>query len=100
MPLPLKDRKIGAVEYVIKRLKGSDTYDRMKASNEQGPETMIMRDKPETDYQHGIKQSVNSILEAMQSKNATDLESSLRSFVKMVISSCEDDKELMEKDKD
>lgn len=98
MPLPLKDRKIGAIEYVIKRIKGSDSYDKMKEHNEGGPEKMVMREKPECDYKIGMKQSVQEMMGAVERKDAESFERSLRSFVSMMLDAHEDDKEMLKKD--
>lgn len=100
MPLPLKDRKIGAVEYVIKRLKGSDSYDKMKDHNEQGMgrEKMVMREKPEEDYRTGMKMAVNEMMNAVESKDAEAFEKGLRGFISMMLDSQKDEEELMSKD--
>lgn len=98
MPLPLKDRKIGAVEYVIKRMKGSDTYDNMKDHNEYGSgERLMLRDEPEADYQIGMKQAVSEMMEAVSAKDASSFEKGLRAFVSMMLDCNEDDKKLAEK---
>jgi len=93
MPLPLKDRKIGAVEYVIKRLKGSDSYDRMKDHNEsaKGADHMQMRTKPEADYSEGLRQAVQELMQAAESKDASTFQSSLQNFVSMMVESAMED---------
>ena len=99
MPLPLKDRKIAAVEYVIKKLKGSDSYDKMKDHNEYGSsEKMVMREEPESDYKIGMKQAVNEMMTAIESKDAEAFEKGLRGYISMMLDSHEDEKELMSKD--
>lgn len=99
MPLPLKDRKIGAIEYVIKRIKGSDSYDKMKEHNESyGQEKLAMREKPEADYKTGMKMAVNEMMNAMQANDAEAFEKGLRGFVSMMIDAAEDEEELMSDD--
>lgn len=96
MPLPLKDRKIGAVEYVIKRLKGSDSYDRMKEHNEhsKGGEYMAAREDAEKDYSTACKIAVNEMLEAVETKNAQLLEKSLKAIISMMLDVREDEDEM------
>lgn len=100
MPLPIKDRKIGAIEYVIKRIKGSDSYDNMKDHNEHGygQEKMMMRDKPESDYKIGMTQAVNEMMDAAAQKDAQSFERGLRAFVSMMLDAHEDDKQMSLKD--
>lgn len=100
MPLPLKDRKIGAIEYVIKRLKGSDSYDKMKDHNEHGygQEKLMAREEPENDYKTGMKMAVNEMMTAMQSNDAEAFEKGLRGFVSMLIDANDDEKSMMEKE--
>lgn len=94
MPLPLKDRKIAAVEYVIKRMKGSDSYDRMKDHNEYGSERMTLRENPEDDYKTGMKLAVDEMMGAVERKDAEAFEKGLRGFISMMIDAHEDEKEL------
>ena len=101
MPLPLKDRKVSAIEYVIKRLKGSDSYDNMKHQNENGSsEKMVMRDKPEEDYSIGMKQAVDEMMGAFERKDSQAFEKGLRAFVSMMLDAKECEEELLEKDKE
>ena len=95
MPLPLKDRKIGAVEYVIKRLKGSDDYDKMKHDNEHGSEHMMMRDKPEADYKIGMEMAVDEMMSAFESKDKESFKKGLRSFISMMLDAHEEDKKML-----
>jgi len=74
MPLPLKDRKIAAVEYVIKRMKGSDSYDKMKDENENGSERLMMREKPEEDYKTGMRIAVEEMMTAVKSNDSSAFE--------------------------
>jgi hypothetical protein len=94
MPLPLKDRKIGAVEYILKKMKGSDSYDKMKDDNEYGSEKLMMRSEPESDYQIGMKQAVSEMMSAVESKNAESFEKGLRGFISMMLDANEDEKKL------
>lgn len=98
MPLPLKDRKIGAIEYVMKRIKNSNSYEDLKSQNEQGPERMIKRDQPESDKSLGLKQSTQDVMSAIESKDLSSLETALRSFISMMIDEKEEEEELLTKD--
>lgn len=99
MPLPLKDRKIASIEYIIKRMKGGDDYDSMKSHNSgEGREQLSMREKPESDYKTGMKMAVDEMLGAVERKDSESFEKGLRSFISMMIDSNEDDKELLKKD--
>ena len=91
MPLPIKDRKIGAIEYVIKRIKGSDNYDKMKDHNEYGSEKMVKRDQPESDYRIGMKQAVNEMMDAVGNKDQEAFEKGLRAFVSMMVDNAMDE---------
>ncbi len=93
MPLPLKDRKIGAVEYVMKRMSGSDSYSRMKDHNEsaKGADHMQMRTNPEADHSIGLKQAVHDLMQAAETKDAEAFQKSLQGFVSMMIDSALDE---------
>lgn len=98
MPLPLKDRKISAIEYVIKRIKGSDSYDRMKDHNEYGSsEKLMMREQPEADHKPGMKMAINDMMSAMKMDDHSAFEKGLRQFIEMMLDERKDDEELMSK---
>jgi len=98
MPLPLKDRKVAAVEYVIKKIKGSDSYDKMKEYNEsgEGVEKLMMRKKPEADYQIGMDQAVSEMMSAVKSNDSEAFKNGLKGFVSMMIEEYEAEESLAE----
>lgn len=100
MPLPLKDRKVGAIEYVIKRLKGSDSYDNMKHENEYGSEQLVKREEPESDYKIGMKSAVDEMMGAFERKDKESFEKGLRAFVSMMLECQENDEKMFKKSQD
>ena len=75
MPLPIQKRKVASIEYIIKKLKGSDSYDNMKRHNEEGSnEKMYVRTEPESDYKTGMKMAVSEMMTAVESKDAEAFE--------------------------
>lgn len=101
MPLPIREKRAAAIEYIIKRIKGSDSYDNMKESNESGNyEKMYMREKPESDYTIGYKTAANEIMNAMKSNDQEAFEKGLRGFISMMLDEREDELELQKKDED
>ena len=78
MPLPLKDRQIGAVEYILKKMKGYE-------NDENSREELVMRQKPESDYKVGLKQAVDEMFTAFESKDKESFEKGLRGFVSMLV---------------
>ena len=98
MPLPLKQRKVGSIEYIIKKLKGSDSYDNMKEHNEAGPEIMMKREDTENDYSIGMKQAVEEMMTSLESKDKQSFENGLRSYISMLLDAREDEEKLMNKE--
>lgn len=101
MPLPLKQRKVAAIEYIVKRIKGNDSYDKMKSDNESGNyEKMYRREKPESDYKIGCKMAANEAMNAIKSNDSEAFERALRGFVSMLLDEREDEIEMMKRDED
>lgn len=100
MPIPLKDRKAGIVSYVLKRVKGSNCYDKMKEDNEYGPTShkLVAQTDEESDYKTGMKQSIEGLMSAVESKDAMSFEKHLKSFFNMMMEESEEDKKMMMED--
>ena len=99
MPLPInKDRRGSAVEFVIRKLKGSDSYENMKDQNEAGPEKMVQRQEPENSYKMGMEHAVDEIMAAAERKDRSSFMKGLKAFVQMVLDEQEDEQEMMKQD--
>lgn len=81
----LKNRK-PVVSYIIKK---ENEYDKMKAHNELGPEEMMVRRSPEQDNMDAMKQCASDLMQAIDSKDSSQMAASLKKMIKMVVAEVE-----------
>lgn len=100
MPLPFKKDKRSAASYVIRRLKGSDSYENLKDHNElnAGKVEMGVRNEPESNYDAGLDQAVDELMMASERKDVKMFKNALYSFVQMVIDKYEEEEDMFEED--
>lgn len=98
MPLPLKNRKVGTIEYIIKKMKGSDSYDKMKMDNESFGSTdhMMAKQGPDCDHSDGMRMCVDEMMNAVRSNDAQSFQKGLKNFVKLVMDAEEQEDEFQE----
>lgn len=93
MPMPLDEKKRGLIVGLIsKKIKGSDSYDNLKSENESYKEVQS-KDGAEQDYNDGLEQAADEMIQAMQSKDVKSFKSSLKSFVQMCMDEMESEEE-------
>lgn len=78
----LKDNAKKAATIIIKKMKGGDSYDSLRESNESMSHT-----GEEKSYEVGLDAAASEILSALEMKSPERLKSALRSFIQM----CEDE---------
>lgn len=93
MPLPLAHKRRAAVSYIIKKMKGSDDFDKMKEYNESSPEHMTVRTEVEKDYSSALDTAASEVIEAIQKEDAASLKKSLKMLVKLTLDECESEKD-------
>lgn len=74
----LKDSARKAATVIIKRMKGGDSYESLKESNES-----MSQNGEEKSYDVGLDAAANEIMTAISMKSPERLKSALRSFYQM-----------------
>lgn len=91
--LPFK--KQGSVAQVlIRKMKGKEDYESLKDHNEQnaGKEMMVEKPRVEKNYDSGMDQAVEGMMQAAEKKDAESFKQSLKSFVGMMLEASKEEK--------
>lgn len=94
--IPFRKKDRGVAQIIIKRLSGSDEYDKMKDSNELGPEKLMYAKKTMSEYGDGMDQCCHDMIAAFEQKDSKMLKHALKNFVKMALKEDEQEEELRE----
>ncbi len=97
MPLPFSHKKGAVVSYIIKKMNGAESYDRLKEYNEESPEHVLKAEKPQADMKPGYELAVQDMMQAVEQKDTLRFKSALKSFVKMCLQEEEANEEMSEK---
>lgn len=95
--LPMLKNRNKASTIIIRKMKGSDDYGKLKDYNEmEGPEKMMTIQKPIKDFSQGMDQCCQDMLTAIEQKDPKMLKMSMKKMFKMLEEEEDQEEELEE----